>query len=50
MGNDEQEAIHVLTEAMSNENLDAAVRVNAAAALVLWSALESIAKNFDSER
>ena len=44
MGSDEQEAIHVLTEAMRDEDLDAAVRVNAAAAL------ESIAKHFDPER
>ena len=50
MGNDEQEAIHVLTEAMRDDDLDATVRVNAAAALVLWSALESIAKHVDPER
>ena len=49
MGSDEQEAVHVLTEAMRDEDLDPAVRVNAAAALVLWSALESIAKHFDTE-
>ena len=50
MGSDEQEAIHVLTEAIRDEGLDPAVLVNAAAALVLWSALESIAKHFDQER
>ena len=50
MGNDEREAIQVLTAAMRDKNLDEAVKVHAAAALVLWSALESIAKHFDKER
>ena len=50
MGNDEQEAIDVLTEAMRDKDVDRAVQVNAAAAFVLWSALESIAKHFDQER
>lgn len=49
MGNDEQAALNLVTDAVDDENIDAAVRVNAAAALLLWSALESIAKHLESK-
>ena len=50
MGRDETEAVAILTETMRDERLDLAVRVTAAAALLQWSTLESIARHFDSDR
>ena len=50
MGTDEEYAMHLLTETMRDEEAETAVRVDAAAALMLWSALESVARHFDESR
>ena len=50
MGRDEEEAVGFLNETMRDKDVDQAVRVNAATGLLLWSTLESIAKQFDPKR
>ena len=50
MGKDEQDAVNLLTDHMRNEMQDDNIRVSAATGLLLWSALESIAKHFDPNR